>query len=194
MEPRTTKDAIIETGARLMLEKGYNNTGLQEVLKEARVPKGSFYHYFASKEDFGLAIVDRYARESEDFLAFHLDNRDLPPLDRLRAFFEAAARRHDEQACWGGCLLGNFGQELSDQNQDFRERVASALDDWRVRFAACLEEAVERGELRGDVDPDDLADFVLNSWEGAILRMKVSKSVRPLERFIRLTFGTVLTE
>ena len=193
MEHMSTKETIIATGARIMLEKGYNNTGLQEVLKEARVPNGSFYHYFGSKEDFGLAVTDRYAQESNDFLAFHLDNHELPPLDRLRGFFEAATKRYDAEGCWGGCLMGNFGQELSDQNPVFRDCVATMLDDWRVRFAKCLKEAVVQGELREDIDPDALANFALDSWEGAILRMKVTKTVHPLERFIHFIFGTVIT-
>jgi len=175
-----------------MLEKGYNNTGLQEVLKDARVPKGSFYHYFGSKEDFGLAILDRYAQDSEEFLAFHLDNGEIPPLDRLHGFFEAATRRYDAEGCWGGCLLGNLGQELSDQNQVFRDRVETILGGWQVRFAKCLKEAALRGEIGTDRDADELADFILDSWEGAILRMKVTKTVHPLERFIHVVFGTVL--
>jgi len=192
MKDVSTKDTLIETGARIMLEKGYNNTGLQEVLKKSKTPKGSFYHYFDSKEDFALSIIELYKRDSDHVLSFYLDERNIPPLERLRRFFEAAARRFDTEGCWGGCLFGNLGQELADQNPVLRDRVAFVLDGWRNRFADCIAQAAERGDIGRETSAEDLADFILDSWEGAILRMKVTKSVRPLDRFMHVIFGTVL--
>lgn len=192
MEEKSTKNAIIETGVRIMMEKGYNHTGLQEVLQSSGVPKGSFYHFFASKEAFGLAVVDRYVDDFTGYLAQHLDNGDHPPLARLRNFFEATVGRYDTEGCCGGCMVGNIGQELSDQNEAFRERIADSYQGLQKQFAACLTEARTRGELPAATDPGDMADFLLDSWEGAILRMKVTKSTEPLHRFIRYTFAEIL--
>lgn len=192
MQDNTTRDTLVEAGVRIMMEKGYNHTGLREVLKSSGVPKGSFYHFFGSKEEFGLAVVDSYIDDFAGFMAAHLGNSDLPPLQRLRRFFEEATKMFEARGCWGGCMVGNLGQELADQNEIFRKRIAGAIEDWRGDFAACLTEAREQGEIADSVDPGDLANFLLDSWEGAILRMKVTKSVEPLNRFIRYAFGAIL--
>lgn len=174
------------------MAKGYNHAGLQEVLKEAGVPKGSFYHFFSSKEEFGLAVVDSYNDDFAGFMDTHLGNRELAPLARLRGFFEGITARFETEGCLGGCLIGNLGQELADQNEVFRKRMEQAFDNRRMKFTSCLTEAREQGELPDHLDPADLADFMLDSWEGALLRMKVTKSIEPLNRYIDYMFTTVI--
>ncbi|MEN8196272.1 MAG: TetR family transcriptional regulator C-terminal domain-containing protein [Pseudomonadota bacterium] len=192
MKDSSTRDNIVQTGARIIMAKGYNHAGLQEVLKEAGVPKGSFYHFFRSKEEFGLAVVESYINDFAGFMEAHLGNREIAPLARLRGFFEGVTAMFEADGCWGGCMVGNLGQELADQNEVFRKRMVEALVGWRRDFATCLTEAREQGELPDHLDPADLADFMLDSWEGAVLRMKVTKSIEPLNRYIGYMFGTIL--
>ncbi len=187
----TTRDTLIQVGAELIAEQGYHATGINAVLKASAVPKGSFYHYFASKEDFGLAVIEAFAQAYEQRLDALLED-DCLPLDRLRRFF--AAGRAEMAGCdhSRGCLIGNLGQELSARNALFRERLDGILREWERRFAHCLDDARTLGELAPDTDTEALASFILSGWQGALLRAKTLKSVTPMEHFEAILFDRAL--
>ncbi|WP_028319681.1 TetR/AcrR family transcriptional regulator [Desulfobulbus elongatus] len=192
MKNTDKKSEIIEIGMELIAVKGYNATGIDAVLKQAGVPKGSFYNYFRSKEDFGLAIIDQFASQYEAKLRSFFDDATVAPLERLRNYFEHSLAHLSENQFTKGCLIGNLGQELADQNERFRERLEVIFQNWKKRFAACFAEAQEQGTLASDIDPEVIADFVLAGWEGAILRAKVMKSSETLRNFIDTLYATVL--
>jgi len=188
----TTRTDLLEAGADLILEKGYNHCSLDEILKVVRAHKGSFYHFFKNKEDFGLQVVDHYASQRLANLDRHLEDVGDRPLDRLRRFFEDSCRRHRERGYRKGCLFGNLGQEMADQSEALRTRLEEVLSEYRTKIARCLREAQRAGDLRADLDADRLAGFCFNSWEGALLRMKVAKSDEPLADFLFMLFEIVL--
>ncbi len=191
MKKRNTQSEIIRIGTDLIARLGYNATGIDMILKEAGVPKGSFYHYFKSKEDFGLAVIDHFAEHFEQRLESFLNKEDVAPLDRIREFLESGLTRVMQNQCTKGCLIGNLGQELADQNERFRSRLNEIFGLWRERFAICLQEAQKRGELSGGLDPNITAGFILSGWEGAILRAKVMKSPQPMRDFLDVLFTVV---
>jgi TetR/AcrR family transcriptional repressor of nem operon len=187
-----TKDDIVRIGTEIIGQGGFNATGIDAVLKRARVPKGSFYYYFSSKEAFGLAVIERSAQEYGEMLTGYLTDPEYTPLRRIRNYLEGGVARHENSECRRGCLIGNLGQELAAQNETFRQRLDEVLESWRKQFAECLREAKATGEIPPEADPDQLAGFLLTGWEGAILRAKVRKSVKPLREFIDVLFGKVL--
>ncbi|QDV35720.1 TetR/AcrR family transcriptional regulator [Tautonia plasticadhaerens] len=187
-----TREALLEVGRRVFLEKGYSGAGLDAVLKAAGVPKGSFYYYFGSKEDFGLAVVDSFVEESDRALEAALEDRAIEPLVRLRRYFEAAAERFEGDRCRSGCLVGKLSQELAEQSETFRRRLSEAFDAWTVRVASCLEEARGLGELPAELDARALAELLTDGWQGSLLRAKTLQSPRPLRIFIDVMFRTVL--
>jgi TetR/AcrR family transcriptional repressor of nem operon len=192
MEKRDTRAEIIRVGTEMIASQGYNATGIDAVLKGAGVPKGSFYHYFGSKEDFGLAIIDQFARLFDERLDACLADHATPPLQRIRNYLEGGLERLDRNKCCKGCLVGNLGQELADLNERFRERLDGFFRSWVERFAACLREAQAAGGLDKGADAAVLAGFILSGYEGAILRAKVQKSTEPLRDYIEVLFVTVL--
>ncbi|QEM68815.1 TetR family transcriptional regulator [Geobacter sp. FeAm09] len=192
MKKKDTQGEIIRIGTEMIARQGFNATGIDAVLKEAGVPKGSFYHYFKSKEEFGLAVIDNFAERFEQRMEMFLGNEDSAPLDRIRDFLESGLTRVAENQCTKGCLIGNLGQELADLNERFRARLDEIFGMWRERFATCLREAQSRGELSGAVDPAVTAGFILSGWEGAILRAKVMKSPQPMRDFVDLLFSAIL--
>ena len=183
---------LLEHGTRLLLERGYHATGIQDVLAAAGVPKGSFYHHFRNKEDFGLQAIQRYADESYLSLDEQLSDERRPPLARVRRFFADIFTDWDQRSCREGCLLGNIGQELADVNEPFRQTVAASLEQWAARIATCLSEAQHRGELAADVNVQELASQLIDGFEGAALRMKLVKNTSPLDGFLRLYFDRFL--
>lgn len=184
-----TREALIRCGTELLTEKGFNSTGIDEVLKRVGVPKGSFYHYFESKDDFGLAVIDNYAAYFARKLDRWLLAEGRAPLARI-ADFVADARggmaRFDFRR---GCLIGNLGQELGALNEVYRERLEAVFGDWQARLARCLAAARAAGEIAPDADCERLATFFWIGWEGAVLRAKLVRSTAPLDLFTETFFA-----
>ncbi|RBI68289.1 TetR family transcriptional regulator [Vreelandella sulfidaeris] len=192
MKNNVTRDKLIDSGAQLISQQGYNATGINAVLKVCGVPKGSFYHYFSSKEDFGLAVIERFAASYDETLVSLLEDNDTPPLERLKRYF-AAGRAHMHECDHAtGCLIGNLGQELSGQSDTFRDALNLVFQRWEQRFVCCLQDAKARGDIATCIAPEALAGFILTGWEGAILRAKTLKSVAPMEQFETILFQQVL--
>lgn len=188
----SAREKIIATGMEMVTRTGYASTGVDSVLKAAGVPKGSFYHHFGTKENFGLEVINLFAEDYARKLHFYLDDQMIPPLKRIQNYFEHSIEHLGAENFSTGCLIGNLGQELAGQNERFRERLAEVFDDWLCLFAECLSEAQQTGELSKELDSDALASFLLSGWEGAILRAKVMRSVEPLWHFVNIMLTTVL--
>ncbi len=184
---------IIHTGADLIGHKGFGATGINAVLATAGVPKGSFYHHFSSKHDFGLAVIDTFAEEYDARLSRILNDTSRSCVDRLRAYFDTGFEDMTSCEYTRGCLIGNLGQELAGQNKAFRQRLDTVFSSWEKRFEDCLRDAQQAGGIRADIDPSDAASFLLSGWEGAILRSKVLKSIEPMERFVWVFFRQCLS-
>lgn len=192
MTRENTKNRILEHAGRIIHRKGFNNTGIQEILHSAGVPKGSFYFYFKSKEDLGLAIIDHFAQSVSQLGESLLVKPPGSPLERLRGYF-GAMREFFEQENWkSGCPIGNLTQEMGTLNQAFRSKLQSVFSLMQSDIRNCIEEAKLRHEVDEELDLDETAEFILNSWEGAILRMKAEGHVAPLILFEKVVFDKVL--
>lgn len=193
MKGSDKRDKLIQTGKQIIVQHGFNAASLNEILTAAGVPKGSFYYYFSSKDDFGLAIIDSFAAKYQQKLRGVLQNGNQPYLKRLRNYFELGIADMKTCKCNDGCLMGNLAQELSAQNELFRDRLSQIFLDWEQAFTDCLRLACKSGELSNDQDLSSLAQFILAGWQGAILQAKVSKSVLPMETFVSMLFDRILT-
>ncbi|MFT8675459.1 MAG: TetR family transcriptional regulator C-terminal domain-containing protein [Acetobacter sp.] len=171
------RDMLIRKGLECLTEKGFVATGLDGLLKSAGVPKGSFYYYFDSKDDFGLNVIGAYARYFNAKLDRCLNDRALSARERVRRFMDDARSgmvRHDFRR---GCLIGNLGQELNVLPEQFRHALNDVMHQWEARMQSCLSD---------DYPPDTaqtLAVFFWIGWEGAVLRARLEKSTRPLDVF-----------
>ncbi|HEX3133458.1 MAG TPA: TetR family transcriptional regulator C-terminal domain-containing protein [Planctomycetota bacterium] len=192
MIAKSTRATIVSVASQLLRVQGFHSTGIDAVLKQAKVPKGSFYHYFRSKDDLGLAIIEQAAQELALKLAHHFGNQALTPLGQLRAYFEATIEAQRQSECTRGCLFGTLGLELASHSSGLRQRIDEVLGEWERQVAACLTRAQASGELAERFVATELAAFILSSWEGAILRSKVAKSVAPLQQFVDLLFRQIL--
>ena len=189
----SARDKIITTGVEMVAISGFNATGIESVLKAAGVPKGSFYHHFGSKENFGIEVINLFAVRYAQKLHSFFDDQSVAPLERIRNYLEHSIEHLTHENFSKGCLIGNLGQELADQNERFRDRLAEIFCDWLNIFADCLRQAQQAGTLNPRLDAQKLASFLLSGWEGAILRAKVMRSPEPLKQFVGILFTTVLT-
>jgi TetR/AcrR family transcriptional repressor of nem operon len=183
----STKQHLLETGLAMLLQRGYNDLGIQDLLEAARVPKGSFYHHFKNKEQFALQAVDLYMREVHAGLDACLGDHARPPLSRVRAFFEATREKYREQG-YLGCLLGGLGQELSGVSEVFRRKIEWCFTVIADRIAGCLEEARAAGDLPADADPRRMAHLLVDCWEGAALRTRLRRDPAPLGAMLDFYF------
>ena len=182
----STKQRLLDTGMVMLLERGYHDLGIQALLKATGVPKGSFYHHFESKQDFALAVVDQYMDEVHRALKSCLRDSSRPPLERVRRFFECTREKYRREG-YLGCLLGSLGQELAATSEIFRKRIDECLAFVSSSIAACLEEASD--ELPAGIEAQQLADIILDSWEGAALRTRLSRDSAPLDAVMSYYFG-----
>ena len=193
-DPRSdTRRAILEAGITVVLQKGYHECGLAQILREAGVPKGSFYYYFASKEEFGLQLIEHWLEnfgEAEAALA----DESVSPLLRVRHFFEARCRLFKRLRRQHGEVVGTLYLEMATHNETFRQRVEKLLAAWQQRVTDCLVQARQLGEIGAEQDPAALAEFCLISWEGAVQRARTVQSTTPLDLFFGVIFGGLLTK
>jgi TetR/AcrR family transcriptional regulator, transcriptional repressor for nem operon len=193
MAAKSTRDHLIDVGLKLMHQHGYNATGLTEILNAADVPKGSFYHHFGSKEDFAAAALARYiAREAEHSATVLIGSKALP-LKRLKRYFLDLMKIYGQHGPIPGCMMGRFSLEIATENPELRKQISTAFAGWRQAIATVVEQAVTQKELPAETNPESLADFLLNSWEGALLRSQAEKSDAPLETFMHHVFDGLLT-
>ena len=186
------RDLLLRKGAEIVHLKGFHHTGINEILEAAEVPKGSFYFYFTSKEDFGLQLIDYYSTQFITKSREYLARSELPYLLRLREFFNDFLLFFDGQGCTLGCPIGNLAQEMGDLSENFRQRLGKVLTSMKQGVEKFLKGAVEQGEIPSSLDIESLSDFIINSWEGALIRMKVTKDKSPLILFDKILFETIL--
>ena len=185
------KEQLIEAGLKALLEKGFNGVGVQEITEQAGVPKGSFYNHFESKEAMGAEIVERYGLNSTR-RAVLLD-KTVPPLRRLRTHFETLNDSFIKSKFERGCLLGNFSAELANQSAVIRESLATLFERWTKDLEVAIADAQAEGTVSSDRDAGDIAAFLLDAYEGALLRARVQRDRAPFDRFMKLAFEQILT-
>jgi TetR/AcrR family transcriptional repressor of nem operon len=187
------KDAFKAAGLRVMFRQGYHGAAVRDVAAEAGVPHGSFTNHFRSKEAFALEVLDDYFAHTRRLVDEALGDATRTPRERLRRYLEIVTDRLAADGFARGCLIGDFSLETSQVSEPLRQRLTQIYAEWLKPFAACIAEAQRAGEISDRFAPADLADFLLSSWEGAILRMKVERDPAPLDRFRRIAFETVFS-
>jgi len=188
----STRDRILEVGAQAVSEKSFNSCGLAEILERAGVPKGSFYHYFSSKEDFGVALIERASAEFVAQLQPVLGDRQRSPLARLRGVFEQGREHCQVNGAARQCLIPKLALETSQLSEPVHAAVKRAYTQWTGLLAQVIREAQDAGELDRAHDPERLADVLVMLWEGATIRMQIDRSLRPVEDFLSFVFDQLL--
>ena len=190
------RERLLESCQALMHEKGYTAVGVGEICSQAGVNKGSFYYFFPSKQDLALAVIDQFGAANEAQLSKVLES-DAPPLERLALFFDESYRAHrDSRAACGkllGCPIGNLALEMGSQDEVLRERLRTVLDAQIDRFAAVLQEAIDRGDLPPQ-DARGTAASLMALIEGTLMLAKASDDTEVLRDLGPRAFRLIGTE
>ncbi len=183
-------EKLLNAGERAFRETSFSESGINEILASSGVPKGSFYHHFPSKEAFGIAVANRYNEGQVAAARECLEDPSLPPIDRLRAFFEGARKDMGNRKFQQGCLMCNLSTELADERPAFQAVLDTHWQNMTAVVAECLAKA-DLSDLGLDhLTPAQAADWLMNAWSGALTRMKVRRNDEPLALFMQSVFKT----
>lgn len=188
------REEILNAGIQVMFRSGYVGATVRDICAAAGAPHGSFINHFGSKERFAKEVLDRYFANLQGHIKKALEDRSLKPRQRLQRYLEIISGTLAAEKWGRGCLIGDLSIEASSQSKLLRKRLEEIFQEWREPFASCIAEAQAAGEIATTFDPRELAEFLLASWEGAILRMKVERGPAALERFQTIVFQTVFKE
>ena len=182
-ENHDTKAELIRSGLEQLTESGFASSGIDQILKKVNVPKGSFYHYFASKEAFGQAVIENYASYFANKLDACLLDVSYSPLRRISNFVEVAKMGMVRHQFKRGCLVGNLGQEVDLLPESFRQQLIDIFHCWQHRLANCLKAAQSQKEISDTANCELLAEVFWIGWEGAVSRAKLVQDIKPLENY-----------
>lgn len=182
-------DQLLQTGIDMMVASGYHNTSINAVIRQAGLPKGSFYYLYKDKKAFALAALQRY---TDDTVA-NMERifADLPPVAGIRQYFANSINKFQQTNYSNGCFLGNMSLELSAVDEEFRAVIQQSLSRMADTIRKQLDLAVEAGTLKNSANTAVLADLIINTWHGTLLRMKATRSRQPLDIFINDFFDQI---
>lgn len=192
MAKAEVKEQILQGGADIIHLKGFHNTGINEILESAGVPKGSFYFYFKNKEDFGLQLIEYLSPHFSNNAKKHIQSPEKLYLKKMSSFFDEFEIFYEKQSCKMGCPIGNLAQEMGDLNENFRKKLDEVMESMRRAVFDFLKGAQDNEEISPDLDIVEVSEFIINSWEGALLRMKVRGDISPLQNFKKIVFDSIL--
>ena len=192
MSKPSHREALLKAGLKVMFRNGYQGTSVRDICAAAAAPQGSFTNHFRSKEAFAGEVLDRYFANTKTYVRQALGDTTLTPRQRLKRYLDIISTVLADEKWDRGCLIGDFS--LEGENTALREKLDAIFREWREPFADCIAQGQTSGEIASTFDPIELAEFLLASWEGAILRMKVERGPAPLERFKTIAFQTIFKE
>src|SRR5881398_3095996 len=188
------RDQILRAGLPVMFRSGYHAASVRDICAAAGAPQGSFTNHFRSKEAFAVEVLDQYFDYLKELVSEALNDETLTPRQRLKRYLNVITDKLERDRWMIGCLIGDFSLQVSSHSRLLRKRLDSIFREWRTLFASCIAAAQAAGEIDSRFDATDLAEFLLASWEGAILRMKVERSPAALDRFKAIMFETVFKQ
>jgi TetR/AcrR family transcriptional regulator, transcriptional repressor for nem operon len=189
MARASLREKIVEAALERLHVQGFNGCSVQDITEAAGAPKGSLYNHFKTKELLALEALARYRDDSRLGILFE---GDKPPFERIRAHFEFLIKRAEGWRFERGCMIGNFTADIADSHPVMREALDEALVRWSGAVASVLRQAQTEGALGKDKDPEFLARFLINSWQGAVTRSRAMKSRTPLDDFLTAAFDALL--
>ncbi|WP_437084045.1 TetR/AcrR family transcriptional regulator [Streptomyces sp. enrichment culture] len=172
---------------RIVAHKGYSGVGINEVLATAGVPKGSFYHYFASKDAFGEALLRDYFDEYLADMDRIVTQPGRPAVERLMAYWQQWRETQSFDECEGKCLAVKLGAEVADLSEAMRLALKEGTDAIVERLGRTLADGVEDGSITVDGDPGEMAQALYDMWLGASVMAKIHRSLAPLDTAAAMT-------
>lgn len=187
MSSKDVRQHIIDTAALIISQKGFSAVGINELLKAAQVPKGSFYHYFRSKEAFGVALLDNYFKQYLAYLSELLNREDLLPEQALMEYWHHWQTTQSCDSCAHRCLVVKLAAEVSDLSESMRQVLQRGMAQIIEQIAQIIEQIPSKVQLAGQPSAHELAQRLYQLWLGASLQAKVYRDDSALALAMKTT-------
>lgn len=187
-----TRSALIEEGIQQLSEHGYHGTGIKQVLDAVKVPKGSFYHYFGSKEAYVADIIVEYSHQALSMFDEFVDQSDLPALDQLKTIYDFMLNKFTDHNCQKGCLVGSIAAEIGNTFELCQQAMQASVRDWLLRLDSLVSKGQTEGTIRADIPSNDIAELIWSAWEGSLIKMKMDGDIQSPKKIINLTLESLL--
>ncbi|WMX15990.1 MULTISPECIES: TetR/AcrR family transcriptional regulator [unclassified Aureispira] len=182
------KEDIIALGSELIRKSGYHNVGINEILKTCAIPKGSFYNFFSSKEDFVEQSIKLYGFKSVELIRSFLNSKEPSPIQRLRNFYEYILDINHKEGCNAGCLINNLSIELAGINTHIGKIIDQHFQEVVEEIALCVKEGQDLGEITTKFSASYIAEYIHAGIGGAFSRMKAQNNRTYLDKWYQMTF------
>ena len=183
--PTAIRQAIVRAAFEEFLLRGYQGGSINRIIEAAGATKGALFHHFSGKKALGMAVLEEVILPEvrESWVEPMLETDD--PSGSIAACLRREAENLDEHIKFG-CPLGNFSQEMSPLDEDFRLKIESGYNEWRSALADSIKRGQQAGHVRKDVDPDSTAAFVVSAFTGM---MSNAKNAQDPELLMRSALG-----
>ena len=190
-----SRQQLLELGAAMLSEKGYSGTGIKEILDAANVPKGSFYNFFSSKEDFAAEIIANYGTDLFAKMdAFLASSENYPAAEVLKTLQIAALKVIESKEYRQTCLIGSMASEIAASSDQCRQQLDNLYERWVARLEKIIGRGQQQGDFRQDIEARVLAELFWNQWQGSLVRIKVEMnsdgSLQTLDAMLQLLYSS----
>ncbi|MGQ8363677.1 TetR family transcriptional regulator [Glaciecola sp. 1036] len=184
----SSKVNLLEVGESLIRQGSYAQVGINHILKAAKIPKGSFYHYFSSKHEFAMSVANHYHQKQLLYARTVFSDPNLTPIQRLKGFFEGATDEMKKRQYSQGCLMCNLTTEMADEDIDAQAILFQQWKELGAEIAPQLNQDILSHLNLIHLTKQEAADWLLNAWSGALTRMKAHGNDEPLQLFMKTIF------
>ncbi|MEL7118956.1 MAG: TetR/AcrR family transcriptional regulator [Bacteroidota bacterium] len=191
MRKKYEKEDILQVGQELIRQRGYHNTGINDILKASGIPKGSFYNFFESKEAFAKELLEFYGDKLFKVIDSFLSDINYSPLNRLKNFYNWTLETNKEEESRYGCLVMNLSSEVSGYLDYIAVASKAQFDKWINLIAKCIEEGQNLGEIKSTHPPLELAQFIHSSHGGGLMRSKTMRNIEPMKSNLTIIFDLI---
>ncbi len=182
-----SKENILNIGYDVLRKNGYHSVGINQILKECGIPKGSFYNFFKSKEDFVQQVINQYGTNNQSWIERFFEDTPLSPLNALEAFYRMMMNMNEQDEYAGGCLVNNMSMEVGRNIDSIAEESDKHFSNWLGVFSMVIEKGQKQNEIIQTHSPNELAEYIHAGFYGALSRSKVTKSRIYLDKWLQLT-------
>ena len=188
-----TKKALLQEGMQQLAENGYHGTGIKKVLDVVKVPKGSFYNYFSSKEAYVSDIIEDYNAQALSMFDDFVAQSSLPAIEQLKAIYQFMLDKLSENKCQQGCLIGSIAAEIGNSFELCQRTMQLGVEDWISRITLLIVHSQKQGSIRNDLAARDIAEVIWSTWEGSLIKMKLDGDIKAPQKIIDLMLNQILT-
>ncbi len=187
------KEDILNVGYEVFRKNGYHNVGINEILKESGIPKGSFYNFFESKEDFAQQVINQYGLSNQSLMEKFFEESSLTPIESLKSFYAMVMDMNEQDNYAGGCLVNNMSMEVGRNIDNLGAAANQHFIGWLNVLAPIIDKGQKLEEIITAYSPMELAEYLHAGFYGALSRTKVTRSRVYMDIWLDITFNLIKT-